>query len=242
MTLEELETRSYTPYSGQPAAVILESRSGKLYPGVRIENISFPLTISAMQCAVVICTSEGEQPAKVYRRTPPSTDGETDFWERELDLEYSVEPDFDKELDGIVTSHDDISHCLQRLLGRSHSPYSNFPVSTILETSGGLVSGVNIEFSAWESGLCAERTAIAKAIAGGIDLSSIKALHLHTRHGEYSSPCGACRQVIIEHLPQIPVFIHHSDGSLSRHFSSDLLPYSFKSDFLKKNLQHTKNQ
>ncbi len=113
------------------------------------------------------------------------------------------------------------------------TPHSHFPVAALLETSDGLLSGVNLEFSAWESGLCAERVAVAKALAYGVKSEDISAMHLHTRHGEYSSPCGACRQVIIEHLPSIPVIIHHPDGSTSRHFSSDLLPYSFKSDFLK---------
>lgn len=242
MKLQELESRSYIPYSGQPAAVVVESQTGKLYPGVRIENISFPLTIPAVQCGLVTCLSEGQQPETVYLSSNLSSKSHWDFWKNELTLQSSEAHEIDGEPTKILQPTDDINSLLTNLLNRSHSPYSNFPVSALLVTKHGAVSGVNIEFSAWESGLCAERVALAKAIAYGINLSSIKALHLHAQYGEYSSPCGACRQVIIEHLPRIPVFIHHPDESVSRHFSSDLLPYSFKSDFLEQNKQQVQNQ
>lgn len=233
MTVQELKERCYTPYSGQTNYAMVRSRSGDFYPGVRIENISFPLTISAEQCALVICISEGAEPGTLYLPDAAASGDHLDFWQKELNLELDnlakikAEPAEIRQVEGTIKKQ------LEALLDAAVAPHSHFPVAALLETSTGFISGVNLEFSAWESGLCAERVAIAKALAYGIGSNNITALHLHTRHGEYSSPCGACRQVIIEHLPRIPVFIHHPDDTTSRHFSSDLLPYSFKSDFLR---------
>ncbi|MDR8390510.1 cytidine deaminase [Aliifodinibius sp. S!AR15-10] len=236
MNLEELQSRCYTPYSNSPDAVIVQSESGKFFPGIRIENISFPLSITALQCGMVICLSEGEEPKKLFLPEGyESTEKHLDYWTNEFSLEFVENGQIDGEASEILKTSDSINSSLQRLLDRSLTPYSQFPVSALLVTSNGFVTGVNIEFSAWDLGLCAERVALAKALAYGIDTAEINALHLHSRHGDFSSPCGACRQVIVEHLPRIPVCIHHPDGTLSRHFSSDLLPYSFKSDFLKKN-------
>jgi homotetrameric cytidine deaminase len=109
---------------------------------------------------------------------------------------------------------------------------SNFPVAALLETEKGFFSGVNIECSSWSMGLCAERIAIAKALSFGCQ--QLKTLHIHTRDGEFSSPCGACRQVLIEHMPKRQIHLYHADHSKSIHFCNDLLPHSFQSSSLKK--------
>lgn len=234
MTVQELKERCYTPYSGQPNCAVVQSRSGDYYPGVRIENISFPLTISAVQCAMVVCISEGAKPDTLFLADGQASGPHINFWRREFGLKLDDLAKFKAEPAELPAPPHTIKKQLKALLDRAVVPYSHFPVTALLEAPNGLISGVNLEFGAWESGLCAERVAIAKALAYGINSTDIDALHLHSRHGEYCSPCGACRQVIIEHLPRIPVFIHHPDGSTSRHFSSDLLPHSFTSDFLKK--------
>lgn len=235
MIAEDLEQRSYVPYSGNPEFAMVKSRSGKYYPGIRIENISFPLTIPATLCGIVTCISEGEQPAVVYVSDAHLPDPKLNYWVNELNIEINDLSKCDGEARSPFMQADSLRNKLEELLELAVIPHSNFPVATLLETERGFISGVNIEFDAWESGLCAERTAIAKALAFGVDQAEIMAMHLHTRHGDYSSPCGACRQVIIEHMPKIPIFLYHPDGTVSRHFSSDLLPYSFKSDFLKRN-------
>lgn len=230
MDLHLLKKRAYTPYSSHPDIAIVESKSGNLYPGVRVENISFPLTISAAQAAVMICLSEMEEPQTLFVENIDNAN--LDYWENEYSLTLRRLDFAETHHFKTVTFSSDVDRTLSQLLEKAITIHSDFPVSAVLETNEGLVSGVNIEENAWESGLCAERVAIAKALTYGI--TDIDTLHIHTRHGEYSSPCGACRQVIIEHMPRHPVCIHHPDGTVSRHFSSDLLPYSFKSDFLKK--------
>lgn len=235
MTLEEIQQRSYVPYSGQPEYLIVKGESGKYYPGIRIENISFPLTISATLCGIVNCLSEGDQPDVLYVTGSQLSQPKLNYWIKELKLKTKKLSEYTGEVSTPWHPATDITNQLKELLPYAITPHSDFPVAALLETDHGLISGVNIEFSTWESGLCAERTAIAKALTYGVDRSEIKAMHLHTKHGDYSSPCGACRQVIIEHMPQIPIFLYHPDGSVSKHFSSDLLPYSFTSDFLKRN-------
>jgi homotetrameric cytidine deaminase len=119
---------------------------------------------------------------------------------------------------------------LKRLLDRAVVGESDFPVSAIVETEQGYFTGVNVECTSWNMGLCAERVAITKALTFGSD--KLISLEIHTRKGEFSSPCGACRQVIIEHLPKKQIHLHHADDSESIHYSEDLLPHSFSSSSL----------
>jgi len=239
MSIDSLTDRSYVPYSEKPAACAIGSESGMLYPGVRIENISFPLTIPAVQSALFSCLVEADRPETLY--IDSEKDVNTDFWKKAFGLRVAEPAEASSEHlhSPFLVGHadDEIPGLLKQWLERAVVPNSGFPVSAVLETEEGLVCGANVEpqGAAWEMGLCAERVALARAIAGGA--SGFRAMHIHTRRGEYSSPCGACRQVILEQMPRKPVFIHHPDGSISRHFSNDLLPYSFKSDYLKR-LKH----
>lgn len=232
MNWNSLFDRSYTPYSNKAAACIVEGKSGRHYPGVRIENISFPLTIAEDQAAVCFCLSEGDSPAGLIL---PSTDHtDRSFW---IDL-YNL----------TVEHRDDIEHVfiqnhsvpadtnpekeLKRLTAHAVTPNSNFNVSALLGTGGGFISGVNVEFGNWQQGLCAERFALAKAFSLGF--STFDSIHIHADAGDFISPCGACRQVLVEHLPHHPVYLYHPDGSHSVYFSDQLLPYHMKTDTLKK--------
>ena len=235
MTLKELLKNSYTPYSGKSSCAVVKSKQGNCFPGVRVENISFPLTISAAQNALYCCLSEGHEPNLLFLEGEPNDTPDLAYWREENSLtvkntdeaeEVSFYEIFQK------PRQESISSILQKRLERSIVPYSNFPVAAVLETNLGYITGINIETEDWSKGLCAERVALAKALTYGV--KEINALHITTRDGEYNSPCGACRQVIAEHMPHHPVFLHHKDGTTAEHFSSDLLPYSFQSRTLKK--------
>ena len=231
MVLEQLKKASYTPYSDESSIAVVKSTKGNYFPGVRIENASFPLTINAAQNALFTCLSEGERPKAIYVQNTGANDLE--FWRNEYnvwvypleDLEEISFRDIALEL-----PNESIQTSLKDLLDYAVTVNSDFPVSALLKTGKGFVPGVNIECSEWSLGLCAERVAIGKAISYGF--TDFQALYVHTRDGEYSSPCGACRQVIFEHLPKEPVHLYHSDGSHSMHYSADLLPYSFHSSTL----------
>jgi homotetrameric cytidine deaminase len=231
MNWQELNSRASVPYSKTPRSCLVKSKAGNYYPGVRIENVSFPITINAIQAALFICLSEGDQPTSLI--LPDEDFSQLDFWVKEFGLEVQIskEPGV-KPTDCIRAGKVNEKVRLKELLDQAITIHSDFPVSSILYTPEGYFEGVNIEVSDWGSGLCAERVAIAKAVAYGA--SGFSELAIHTRDGEFSSPCGSCRQVIIEHLPLNKVRLYHSDGSVSEHFSADFLPYSFSSASLRK--------
>lgn len=235
MNLTDLTQRSYTPYSQQPQIAVIESDDGNFFPGVQIENISFPLTISAIQNALFNCLSEGYQPRKLYIDNENAKSAASQFWIDEFNLEKEALSSL-SDINFTPTLHqieeDQVQPLLRKLQEKALVDYSNFAVSALLKTAGGYYSGVNIELDDWSRGLCAERVALAKALSYGA--TDFQALHIYTQKGEYNSPCGACRQVICEHLPHQSVYLHHADGTTATHFSSHLLPYSFQSSTLKK--------
>lgn len=235
MDIKKLKDSSYVPYSASSSICVVKSVAGHYFPGVRVENASFPLTINAVQNALFTCISEGEQPKAVYVSDTGAKDLE--FWRQEFNVwVYPIDNLDDISFQSVIldVQEKDIRQKLQNLLEKAVTKNSDFPVSALLRSDKGFVSGVNIECSEWSLGLCAERVAIGKAISYGI--TKLEDLYIHTKKGEYCSPCGACRQVIIEHLPHNSVHLYHADGTLSTHFSSDLLPHSFRSSSLKKSL------
>ncbi len=225
---------SYVPYSNKPTACVVESANGSLFLGVRIENISFPLTIPAVQAACGICLSEGETPKKIYIANENLE--QFLFWKREFELEViqTEHPPSVKINQFLHSVTDDFTPLtrLKEMLKQAVTPNSSFPVSALLFVEDGFFEGVNVEVSDWTKGICAERIAFAKAIAGGY--RKFERMEIHTEKGEVSSPCGACRQVISELLPYNEIKLHHANGTLSEHISVDLLPFSFKSSALKK--------
>ena len=234
MDLEQLKKASYVPYSGESNFAVVKSIEGNYFPGVRIENASFPLTINAAQNALFTCISEGNRPKAIYVQNTGANDLE--FWRKEYNV--WVYPLDDLQMNTFMKivrnlENQSIRASLKNLLRNAVTINSDFPVSALLKTNRGFVSGVNIECSEWSLGLCAERVAIGKAISYGF--TDFESLYIHTRDGEYSSPCGACRQVIFEHLSKSPVYLYHSDGTQSMHYSADLLPYSFHSSSLSGN-------
>lgn len=234
MDIRSIYAASYAPYSQQPEAAVVYSNEGHYFAGKRIENISYPLSISAAQNALFCCLSEGETPNELMVTHPG--DRVLSFWKEEYDLSLSTLdpgtgtfPDFTFSAISI-SAKSDPAVILPSLLDQALVEYSNFPVAALVETEKGYIGGVNIECSSCNMGLCAERVAIMKALT--YSRHELKDLHIQSRDGAFSSPCGACRQVINEHLAGRRVHLYHSDHSQSVHFSEDLLPFSFYSPSL----------
>ncbi|WP_372637023.1 cytidine deaminase [Fodinibius sp.] len=232
MDIRNVYATSYVPYSQQPEAAVVYSSEGHYFAGKRIENVSYPLSISAAQNALFCCLSEGDTPKKLMTTNPG--DRLLSFWKKEysVDLGTLDTGDFpDVNFSGISINKDsDPAVIMSSLLDRALVEYSNFPVAALVETETGYIGGVNIECSSWNMGLCAERIAIMKALTySRVELGD---LHILSRDGEFSSPCGACRQVIHEHLSSRQIHLYHTDHSQSIHFSEDLLPFSFHSPSL----------
>lgn len=234
MTLETLKNSVYSPYSSSESndewCVVL-GKNNILYPGARIENISFPLSITALHGAVCSCLGNGDEPIAYYKEC-----GEMEL-ETYLRNQYSLEllrqlPESAEWYSPFLPLQSNSEEALGNLITQAFIPHSNFPVAALLETQKGFVAGVNVELKSWALGLCAERVAIFRALSSGTDHFS--RLLISAPKGDFSSPCGACRQVMMEWMPDARVELHHGDETLSTHNVLDLLPHSFSSSQLKR--------
>ena len=106
---------------------------------------------------------------------------------------------------------------------RAYSPYSKFAVGAALSTrSGKLFVGCNIENVSLGLTICAEQTAVARAVADG-DLDFV-ALAVVADSEEPVVPCGACRQILAEFNPALEVISSTIAGHTQTFLLSDLLP------------------
>jgi cytidine deaminase len=111
----------------------------------------------------------------------------------------------------------------------AYSPYSKFRVGAALQlTSGEVVTGANVENVSYGLTICAERSALVRAVAEFGPKIRIAAVAVANLNGMPSPPCGACRQVLAEFvLPQAPVMFPVADGVRTVAFS-ELLPLAFE--------------
>lgn len=107
----------------------------------------------------------------------------------------------------------------------AYAPYSRYPVgAALLTTTGKIYTGVNVENISYPNGICAERTAVFKAVSEGEKLFT--AVAVVTPNG--GTPCGACRQVLAEFSQDMVVLIGSPEGDLIRETTLEaLLPESF---------------
>lgn len=119
---------------------------------------------------------------------------------------------------------------------RSYSPYSHFSVgAAVLLDNDAIVSGSNQENIAYPSGLCAERTAMFSANSQYPDSAPVAIAIAAFNNGAFTeqpiTPCGACRQVLIESEQrfhhQIEVILYGEKQILLVKNISSLLPLSF---------------
>lgn len=110
----------------------------------------------------------------------------------------------------------------------SHSPYSKFRVGAALLTdTGEIVDGCNVENASYGLTICAERTALVKAVSMGF--KKFPAIAVTTDMEEFIAPCGACRQVLAEFGLECDVYLVKSDLSYKKLSVSELLPLAFTS-------------
>lgn len=111
-------------------------------------------------------------------------------------------------------------------LDNAHAPYSNFPVGAALRTRDGqLITGCNVENSAYGLAICAETLAVAYAVSQG--LTDFEEIAIATDDSEPTPPCGACRQVLNEFAPHIKISSYTRDGKEAVWTLDELLPHAF---------------
>jgi cytidine deaminase len=105
---------------------------------------------------------------------------------------------------------------------RAYAPYSKFHVgAAALTNDGHVVEGVNVENAAYPLGICAERTALARAVSEGYRPGDIEVVAVT------ASPCGGCRQWLVEFGVGRVVY-RNAAGEVVTHSADELLPDTFE--------------
>lgn len=245
--------RSSVPYSGRATGAALLLADGSWVPGVRLESGSFPLTISALQACYVIARAAGRGDVAAVALSRPLQQSEIAWLAEALDRQPIEEGEdaitFSKSLPqpadliplalrAAVPSTDAEGIALARSVARrAFTPESDFPVGCVLvaEDSDGrtiLVPGANVEHADWSRGLCAERTALVTAYA--LDARRIIRAFLTCLNASGCSPCGGCRQLLAEYIPDVPLVMDRGMEPPVVHISGTLLPGHFGGESLRR--------
>lgn len=109
----------------------------------------------------------------------------------------------------------------------SYAPYSHFAVGAALLCEDGTVfTGCNVENAAYGSTICAERTALVKAVSEGHAKGWVT-LAIAGSGEDFCWPCGACRQMLYEFAPKLRVLAVNQHGRFQQATLSELLPMGF---------------
>ena len=125
-----------------------------------------------------------------------------------------------------MTERELVDHAFA-MLERSYAPYSHFPVGAALECADGTVfTGCNVENAAYGSTICAERTAVVKAVSEGHQDDFVR-IAIVGRSEDYCWPCGSCRQVLFEFAPDLECLIARGDHEYVKLPLRELLAHGF---------------
>jgi cytidine deaminase len=109
-----------------------------------------------------------------------------------------------------------------RVAERAYAPYSKFLVGAAARTRDGRIfEGVNVENAAYPLGICAEKTALARAVSDGVRPREVEALAVT------ASPCGGCRQWLHEFGVERVIY-RRADGEVAVTTPAELLPDAFE--------------
>jgi homotetrameric cytidine deaminase len=120
----------------------------------------------------------------------------------------------------------------QQAAQQAYAPYSRFRVGAALLLEGGeIVTAANVENASYGLSICAERSAVVRAIAQHGPTLRIQAVAVTNLNDAPSPPCGACRQVLSEFMPPNGLVLFPSDGShemrMQTHTLAELFPLGF---------------
>ncbi len=123
-----------------------------------------------------------------------------------------------------MTTPEELMAVAKEAAANAYAPYSKFHVgAAVLDADGSITPGCNVENAAYGSTICAERTALVSAVVQG--RRQPVALAVYTEPGV--SPCGSCRQVMVELGPTMQVYLGNAEGRLVCTSIAELLPNSF---------------
>ena len=128
-------------------------------------------------------------------------------------------------------THEELKATAVAMLDRAYVPYSHIPVGAALECSDGTVfTGCNIENASYTPTICAERTAVSKAVSEGH--RDFVRIVIAGRSEDFCVPCGVCRQVLREFAPDLEIICLNGTGEERVFTLPELLPNSFGPEYL----------
>jgi len=126
---------------------------------------------------------------------------------------------------------DDLVRAALAAREHAHAPFSKFRVGAALEDSSGRVhTGCNVENATYGLTMCAERTAIFKAISEGA--REFRRMAIAADTDSLTPPCGACRQLLWEFCGDIELILANPRGAREALRLKDLFPRPFDASFL----------
>lgn len=234
--------QAYVPYSRQSKAVVLLLSDGQWIPGVRVETASFPLVIPALLNAYTTAVALGRTDVRAIAGDvePVLRDA---FWPRARRLSDTtavigfapmpaLKGRLSPFLETTVATEAEGLALARTVAERAHVPASDFPVGCVLETADGqLIPGCNVEHTQWLFGLCAERNVLGTAVSYG--LQDLHRLYLTCLKDPGATPCGACRQVLVELGPEVHLWMDRGNHTPEDTYPPALLPGYFDGAALK---------
>lgn len=135
----------------------------------------------------------------------------------------------------IFEDYRDILDKAFEVMEKAYAPYSKYHVGACIKTKDGKYHvGANIENASYGLTNCAERSALFHVYSLGYRQDDIESMAVVTRGNTLGSPCGACRQVMVELLKSdTPVIIANTSSQAMITNTAELLPFSFTSEDLK---------
>ncbi len=128
------------------------------------------------------------------------------------------------------SSWDALRQAATKVRARAYAPYSGFVVGAAIQTkSGAVFTGCNVENASYGATICAERVAMAAAVAAGE--RELMALAISTKAERPTPPCGICRQCLAELAPSLSIR-SYAGGTHAGYDLSSLLPDAFGRDQL----------
>ncbi len=138
-----------------------------------------------------------------------------------------MKPEHEQDRDPVEVDEADLLHRARDARRHAYVPYSGFHVgAAVLSASGELYTGANVENASYPLTICAERNAISTMVAAG-DTGPILALAVVGDGEDPCTPCGACRQVMVEFGPEARVLASGDGGRPLRTTAAQLLPHFF---------------
>ncbi|WP_304507323.1 cytidine deaminase [Anaerotignum sp.] len=120
----------------------------------------------------------------------------------------------------------------KKAMEQAYAPYSKFKVgAALLAKDGRVFLGCNVENASFGATICAERTAMTKAISEGV--REFEKIAVVASSGDYAAPCGICRQVLYEFMPEGEVVLDSFTEGMKVMKLKELLPMGFRGEDIK---------